>query len=142
MCSTISPAVLGHRPVLSCLDRVCCPTSNSWTLDNKRHVLKLVGRTEPSGETASGQQPGSTASLSVPASPRNERPSAQTAVVCGRTVEYEVEGSTGRGDVVGVWTGHWNNAGRLCGGLIVSELIPPGMPGLFMCMVRAGREPA
>jgi predicted aspartyl protease len=57
---------------------------DAWTLDNKRHVLKLVGKTidttnEVSSSTSNSTQPGPMASLSAPTVPRNVRTSAQTS---------------------------------------------------------------
>lgn len=99
---------------------------DSWTLDNKRHLLKLVGKSsETTNEVASSANSnGPMASLSVPTLPRNEPPSARTAVVCGKSVEYGIDQSGS--SFVGVWTGNWNNAGRLCGALIVQGMDPHG----------------
>lgn len=104
---------------------------DSWTIDNKRHVLKLVGKVaEASNETAtsanSSARPGPMASLSAPTVPRREQTSAQTAVVCGKQVEYAVEHADSSTGFLGVWTGNWNNAGRLCGALIVERIDPKG----------------
>jgi predicted aspartyl protease len=104
---------------------------DAWTLDNKRHVLKLVGRTtdttnEASSSTSSSAQPGPMASLSAPTVPRNERTSAQTTVICGKPVEYAIEQAGSSTGFLGVWTGNWNNAGRLCGALIVQRIDSKG----------------
>lgn len=109
---------------------------DEWTLDNKRHVLKLIGKTtETNNEVASlarsSQEPGPITLLSTPNLPRNERPSAQTAVVCGKSVEYAIEQPVSSTGPLGVWTGNWNNPGRLCGGLIVQGIDAHGAVDLI-----------
>jgi predicted aspartyl protease/uncharacterized protein YecT (DUF1311 family) len=103
---------------------------DEWTLDNKRHVLKLIGTTTETNEVASSAssrvQPGPIASLSAPTFPRNEQPSAQSAVLCGKPIEYAIEQSGGSTGFVGVWAGNWNNAARLCGALIVQGIDAKG----------------
>jgi len=56
-------------------------------------------------------------------------PSERTAVVCGRPVRYQLdtEGTpSAMAGLLGVWTGTWNNATHLCGGLIVEAAHPDG----------------
>jgi len=105
--STGAPLLLGQS-FLSNFD--------SWTLDNKRHVLNLVGKTTES-EVASSDSHTSTAVASSDSH-------ASTAIVCGKSVEF-IEG-TGDTEFVGVWTGNWNNRAALCSGLIVENIDPDG----------------
>jgi hypothetical protein len=49
-----------------------------------------------------------------------------TSVICGKPVEYAIEQAGSSTGFLGVWTGIWNNAGRLCGGLIVQRIDPKG----------------
>jgi hypothetical protein len=104
---------------------------DSWTVDNKRHILKLVGKAaETSNEAASSAsssaQSGPMASLSAPTVPRREQTSAQTAMVCGKPIEFAIEHAGSSTGFLGIWTGNWNNAGRLCGALIVQSIDPKG----------------
>ncbi len=104
---------------------------DSWTLDNKRHVLALVGKPTGSGdETAptasSSTQTGPIAALTAPPSLRNPQSFARTAMVCGKLVEFAIEQRSTITGLLGVWTGNWSNAGRLCGGLIVERIDPDG----------------
>lgn len=104
---------------------------DSWTIDNKGKVLKLVGKAaETSEETVSSAnnstQPGPMASLSAPTVPRREQTSPQTAVICGKPTEYAIEQGGNSAGFLGVWTGNWNNAGGLCGALIVQRIDPKG----------------
>ena len=46
--------------------------------------------------------------------------------VCGRNVDYTLDRSEKISPFLGIWTGNWNNAGRLCGGLIVEKVRPNG----------------
>jgi hypothetical protein len=75
------------------------------------------------------------ASLPNPPSVSNEDPSTSTsvrsAVLCGRSVEYELEGPATRSGLVGIWSGNWNNAGRLCGGIIVENLRTDGIADII-----------
>jgi hypothetical protein len=56
-------------------------------------------------------------------------PSQQNAVLCGQPVDYVVD-RTGTPDeylgFLGIWTGNWNNSGRLCGALIVERVRSDG----------------
>lgn len=103
---------------------------DSWSLDNRRHVLALVGsptgtanQSAPEASTTAQTRP--MASIAVPA-PRNPQPSAQSAVVCGRPVEYAIDQSGISTGLLGVWTGNWNNASRLCGAIIVQSIDSAG----------------
>ena len=105
---------------------------DSWTIDNKQHVLKLVGKAgatiNQAAASASGSaQPGPMASLSTPTIPSREKTSAQTAMVCGKPIEFAIEQAGGNTGFLGVWMGNWNNAGRLCGALIVQRIDPKGV---------------
>lgn len=104
---------------------------DSWTFDNKRHVLRLAGRaSESSGENAAtpsdNNQPGPIASLAAPPLSRTNELSTQSAVVCGRALEYTAMREGGDSGFLGVWTGNWNSTRRLCGALIVQEIDPRG----------------
>lgn len=101
---------------------------DSWTLDNKRHVLKLVNKsTEPNGEvalSATGDAgPGPMASLSAPSI---RQASPETALLCGKPVEYAAGQGASDTGFVGVWSGNWNNARHLCAGLIVQAVDSQG----------------
>jgi hypothetical protein len=50
----------------------------------------------------------------------------QSAMLCGRPVEYAVNPTGINTGFLGVWTGNWNNASRLCGGLIVEKIASNG----------------
>lgn len=109
---------------------------DSWTLDNKRHVLALVGKPAGSSdETApiasSPAQTSPIAALTAPPPLRGLQAPAQTAMVCGRPVEFAIEQGSTMAGLLGVWTGNWNNAGRLCGGLIVERIDPDGTAGVI-----------
>jgi predicted aspartyl protease len=100
---------------------------DSWTLDNKRHVLQLVGKTDdtPGGkEVSANSDHYSTpmASLSAPDLRSKKEPSSKTAMICGKPVEYSVDEVGGSSSLVGIWTGNWNNTSRLCGGMIVQAI--------------------
>jgi len=101
---------------------------DSWTLDNRRHVLKLVersGTTSTAGSPAGDVfRPGPTAMVTTP--PPNVTPGMQSAVLCGRQVNYAIDPSGSSTGFLGVWAGNWNNPGRLCGGLIVEKIDPHG----------------
>lgn len=103
----------------------------SWTLDNNRHVLKLVGKatetSEVTSSTTSSVQSGPLAALTAPIGPQPERLAEQTATLCGKSVEYTIEPAGRSTGFLGVWTGNWNNAGRLCGALIVQAIDPKGI---------------
>jgi hypothetical protein len=65
-----------------------------WTLDNQRHVLRLVARSgETPDETAPaisrGSQPGPVATVAVPAAPRNLQPEGIRfqATGCGSIID-------------------------------------------------------
>jgi hypothetical protein len=104
---------------------------DSWTFDNKRHVLRLAGKTsEPSGENGASsggdREPGPIASLSAPPLSQTKALSTQSAVVCGKAIEYTTMRGGGGSGFLGVWTGNWNNTRRVCGALIVQEVDPQG----------------
>jgi predicted aspartyl protease len=105
---------------------------DSWTFDNRRHVLRLVGKTpEPTGgnesSSSDNHQPGPSASLSAPPLSRTKELSTQSAVVCGRALEYTAMRGAADIGLLGVWTGNWNNARRLCSALIVQGINPQGV---------------
>jgi hypothetical protein len=58
--------------------------------------------------------------------PRNERRSPQTALVCGKPVEYAIEQAGSSTGFLGIWVGNWNNTTRLCGALIIERITPSG----------------
>ena len=103
---------------------------SSWALDNDRHVIILASR--GTGETSPGgakiAPPDATPSLlspKIPAvSPASSSPRQPNAVLCGRAVDYVVDppSMAPYSGFLGVWTGIWNNPGRLCGGLIVEKV--------------------
>ncbi|HEX3860164.1 MAG TPA: retropepsin-like aspartic protease [Stellaceae bacterium] len=103
---------------------------DSWTLDNKNHVLRLTGKsTEQNDGNATargGTDTGETASLMAPVMPRRAEPAAQHIAVCGKEVEYTIDQVGSSGGFLGVWSGSWSNGGRLCGGLIVESVAPGG----------------
>jgi hypothetical protein len=49
-----------------------------------------------------------------------------SAWVCGRAVEYTIDQTGSNTGFLGVWTGNWNNSGRLCGALIVENIALSG----------------
>jgi S1-C subfamily serine protease len=63
-------------------------------------------------------------------SPPQEAVSAPTSLrsasLCGRSVDYAIDSTERRSGFLGVWSGNWNNAGRLCGGLIVEKVHSDG----------------
>jgi Trypsin-like peptidase domain len=70
------------------------------------------------------------ARIPAPSAPPTGQPSPMTAtVLCGREVSYFLN-ETATNEVyskfVGVWTGLWNNASRLCGALVVEKVSPDG----------------
>jgi gag-polyprotein putative aspartyl protease len=99
---------------------------SSWSLDNDRHVITLVSRGR--GEAfpvISKSSPSETTTMALN-SPNGAR--QQSAVLCGRSVDYVLDTARG-GDYavfLGVWTGTWSNPSRLCGGLIVERIRPDG----------------
>lgn len=96
-----------------------------WTLDNQRHVLRLVAR---SGETANetvpaingGSQPGPVATVAVPAAPRNLQPEGNRfqATGCGSIIDTvtRLEWYVGP-DVDTTWPNaeNWVKGLRACG---------------------------
>jgi hypothetical protein len=71
--------------------------------------------------------PASPPKLAPPVAQEPNTPtSLQTATLCGRAVDYVVDRSESRSGFLGVWTGHWNNPGELCGGLIVEKVRSDG----------------
>ena len=50
-----------------------------------------------------------------------------SALVCGRPVEYTIDQTGSNTGFLGVWTGNWNNPGRLCGALIVENIAANGL---------------
>lgn len=107
---------------------------SEWTLDNQRHVLELVKKSTESTHqpTEASQQPpppaidtSPMATVAVPKSPGSAI-SERAALVCGRQINYTTDPSGNSDGLVGVWTGRWNNAGRLCGGLIIEKIRPSG----------------
>ena len=54
--------------------------------------------------------------------PANLPPARQSAALCGRPVDYALDLTQSRSGFLGVWSGNWNNSGRLCGGLIVEKV--------------------
>jgi predicted aspartyl protease/uncharacterized protein YecT (DUF1311 family) len=103
----------------------------AWTLDNSRHVLRLV---EKSAEATSGNVPavrdadqgGSSPAVAGSAPSREPQPYPETAFLCGRPVDYSLDRSGSDSEFLGVWSGSWNNSSRLCGGLIVERVRPDG----------------
>jgi Trypsin-like peptidase domain len=79
--------------------------------------------------------------LATPALPPKPPPSAtpepstptslRNASLCGRTVDYAVDPNDSRSGFLGVWSGNWNNSGRLCGGLIVEKVRSDGTAELI-----------
>jgi hypothetical protein len=57
-----------------------------------------------------------------PPLPANLPPARQSAALCGRPVDYALDLAQSRSGFLGVWSGNWNNSGRLCGGLIVEKV--------------------
>jgi clan AA aspartic protease (TIGR02281 family) len=100
---------------------------DSWTLDNRRHVLQLaakaIGREEDSAPEAD--------TAAVITALHHRRPSLQSAVVCGRPVEYTLSQDSGDPSLLGVWSGTWNNSGRLCGGLVIQRVDQDGTADLI-----------
>jgi hypothetical protein len=66
-------------------------------------------------------------SMSEPSTPTSLR----SAPACGRAVEYAVNRSESRSGFLGVWTGNWNDSGRLCGALIVEKVSLDGAADLI-----------
>ena len=110
---------------------------DAWTLDNRDHVLKLVekpgGSPPQSPAQASGEPnfPGSSATATAPAAPPAPQPLLRTTVVCGRPVEYAEDQAGSSTSFLGVWSGHWNNGGLLCSGLIVQKVDSNGAASLI-----------
>lgn len=99
---------------------------DSWTLDNDRHVLKLIEKsattTPANAPSVSNPDQGEpSAATTGPAVPRELPSPLQTAFLCGRPIGYSLDQSESGSAFLGVWTGNWNNSGRLCGGLIVEK---------------------
>ena len=81
---------------------------SSWSINNKSATLVL------SDETDVAREP--------PKSP--DLLSRTRDTLCGREVDYllDRESATGASArFIGVWTGTWNNASRLCGALVVEK---------------------
>jgi Trypsin-like peptidase domain len=61
-----------------------------------------------------------------PMSPPSDEASTPTSLrstsLCGHSVDYSIEPTGRRSGFLGVWSGNWNNAGRLCGGLVVEKV--------------------
>lgn len=93
---------------------------DSWTFDNRQHVLKLVAKS-----TDTERNPASTAE-SAATELRAQPLSMQNAIVCGKAIEYTSDPSSIATSWIGVWTGHWNNSGQLCGALIVRGISSDG----------------
>lgn len=69
-------------------------------------------------------------------------PSGRIATVCGREVDYTLETSNSsemRSKFVGVWTGIWSNASRICGGLIVENVQTDGSAKITYIYGQASR---
>ena len=105
-----------------------------WTVDNNRHVIKLVQQSTGAARAPIVGESGRTepmATAAAPSVPRRLQPPPRHAIVCGRPVEYTVDETTSGTGLLGVWIGNWNNVGRLCGGLIVEKIDPKGTAGLI-----------
>ena len=53
------------------------------------------------------------------------------ALVCGKPVAYTIDQTGSNTRFLGVWTGNWNNSGRLCGALIVESIAANGSAKLI-----------
>jgi hypothetical protein len=65
-----------------------------------------------------------------PISPPQQEASTPTSLrstsLCGRSVDYTIDPTERRSGFLGAWSGNWNNAGQLCGGLIVEKVHSDG----------------
>lgn len=60
-------------------------------------------------------------------------PSTTSFPVCGRTVSYTINQQSGPyAEFLGVWTGQWNNASKLCAGLIVERIARDTAEGIYV----------
>jgi hypothetical protein len=57
--------------------------------------------------------------------------SLRTASLCGRNIDYTMDLRDNRSAFQGVWSGNWNNSGRLCGGLVVERIRTDGTVDLI-----------
>ena len=73
-------------------------------------------------------EPKQEAKPSPPREPKVPAPQ-QTAIVCGKAIDYVLDraGTTEEYSAfLGIWTGNWNNANRLCGALIIERVRSDG----------------
>jgi hypothetical protein len=88
---------------------------SSWSLDYDRHIVILVSRKDDGSPVSMPSDNASAMSV----------PGRQSAVLCGRSVDYVTDAAKDS-PFLGVWTGTWSNQGRLCGGLVVEHVRSDG----------------
>lgn len=96
---------------------VKCSTEPRWQAPP---AVASVPEPQPSAPQPSPPQP-----QRQPVAPT----SARTAAVCGREVDYSPDMEAADhpyGRFVGVWTGTWNTASRLCGAMVISKIETDG----------------
>jgi hypothetical protein len=76
----------------------------------------------------------------TPPEEANSPTSKRSASLCGRPVEYTIERAERGAAFLGVWSGNWNNAGHLCGALIVEKVQSDGTVEIIYVYVRISRE--
>jgi hypothetical protein len=84
---------------------------------------------EPQQAIASATRVPSKASSPIPEI-TGQAPRQRNAILCGQPVGYTINRTDTPAEYLkflGTWTGNWNNANKICGGLIVERVKPDGI---------------
>ena len=90
-----------------------------------KSTLLLKCFNEESRETATTLVPSTSQSPSSKSDSPGQTPTSGTMAVCGRPVNYLINRDKTPPDysaLLGIWTGVWNNASKICGGLIIQQV--------------------